>query len=52
MKTEELVNVKGGASVNTSIINSTVKAFSTALEFGRTVGSAIRRLISGTKCHA
>lgn len=52
MKTEELVNVKGGASINTSVVNSVVKAISTAMEFGRTVGSAIRRAISGTRCRA
>ena len=51
MKTEELVNVKGGA-INTSAVNSIVKAISMAMDFGRTVGSAIRRVISGTKCHA
>ena len=52
MKTEELVNVKGGASLKSSAINSVVKAISTALEFGRTVGSTIRRVVSGTRCHA
>ena len=50
MKTEELVSVKGGA-INTSVVNSVVKAISTALEFGRTVGSAIRRAIGGKKCN-
>lgn len=51
MTREELVNVKGGA-INTTAVNTVVKAISTALEFGRTVGSAIRRVISGSKCRA
>ncbi len=44
----ELIEIKGGTS--TTIINTIVKVVTTAIEIGRTVGTIIRRKISGNKC--
>ena len=44
----ELIEIRGGAS--STIINTIVKVVTTAIEIGRTVGTIIRRKISGNKC--
>jgi hypothetical protein len=44
----ELIEIRGGTS--STIINTIVKVVTTAIEIGRTVGTIIRRKISGNKC--
>ncbi len=48
---EELSNIYGGgASLSGTFINSVIKAFSMIIDFGRTVGSAIRYKKSNLTC--
>ena len=47
---EELLLVVAGASTSSSLINAISKMMSTLLDFGRSIGSAIRYAISGKKC--
>ena len=47
---EELLLIKGGASISGTLINAIVRAVNAALEFGRTLGSSIRRGIAGKTC--
>lgn len=50
MESAELRLVYGGAAISGAIINALVKSMSLALELGRSLGTAIRRLTSGSKC--
>lgn len=50
MTKEELVNIKGGASLSASIINAVIRVVSITLELGRAVGSAIKMKKSGKTC--
>lgn len=43
MNREELLVIKGGASISGTIINALVKGLSVVLELGRSLGTAIRR---------
>ncbi len=48
---EVLLNTYGGASsLSGTLINSIIKAVSFILDFGRTIGSAIRYKKSGLTC--
>lgn len=48
---EELSKTIGGAaSLSGTFINSVIKAFSLIIDFGRTIGSAIRYKKSGLTC--
>jgi len=49
MNNEELVLTIGGGW-SASMFNSVITAFKTIIDFGRQVGSTIRRLISGKFC--
>ena len=44
----ELNNISGG--ITGTVFNSIVRAFTLVLELGRTLGSSIRRIISGKYC--
>lgn len=50
LKDEELMNVDGGAGITATFLNSVSRAISTLMEVGRTLGSALRRTISGKTC--
>ena len=45
-----LTTIGGGTSISGTLINSVIKAFSLILEFGRTIGSAIKYKKSGLVC--
>ena len=49
MTDTELINVRGGGLSGT-ILNGVVKAFTIALELGRSLGTALRRIKSGNTC--
>ncbi len=51
IKHDELMNINGG-SVNFSgaILGSLVKGFNSFLDIGRSLGTSIRRLFSGSLC--
>lgn len=46
----ELMQVKGGA-ISGTIINGVVKAFTIALELGRSLGTALRRARNKNLCN-
>ena len=46
---KELININGGG-ITASYINAAARAFNTVLNFGRTVGSSIRRIIGRSYC--
>lgn len=50
MEETELKLIYGGASISGAVINALVKSISLALELGRSLGTAIRRLTTGSKC--
>lgn len=50
MNKEELLLIYGGAAISGAILNAVVRVVNAALEVGRTLGSAIRRGISGKIC--
>ena len=51
LKKDELHFIVGGAfNFNSTFLNSAVRGFNTILDLGRTVGTAIRMLISGKRC--
>lgn len=47
---EELLIIIGGASISGTLINAFVRAINAALEVGRSLGSAIRRVVNGQPC--
>lgn len=49
LKEVELYEIKGGAA-SATLINSIARLISTVLDFGRTVGSSIRRIYSKNYC--
>lgn len=46
----ELINIEGGASFSATLLNAASRAISTFMELGRNLGSAIRRVVSGSVC--
>ncbi len=47
---EDLLEIVGGASISGTLINAFVRAVNIALDVGRSLGTAIRRVISGQIC--
>ena len=47
---EELFSIKGGTSLSSSFINAIATGAKIILEIGRSLGSALRRTISGKTC--
>lgn len=45
----ELMKVTGG-SISASFLNAIARGIDTVLEIGRSLGSALRRFLSGKKC--
>lgn len=51
LNNKELMNIEGGANWFTaSFFNAASRAIQTVMEVGRSLGSAIRRSISGKYC--
>ncbi len=46
---EELLNIVGGA-ISGTMINAIVRAVNAVLEVGRSLGTAIRMIASGSRC--
>ena len=49
LNNNELINISGG-SWTAAYLNAAARAVNTILDFGRTVGSAIRRAITRSFC--
>ncbi len=50
IKEKDLININGGASVTSSIINSFVRLYNSLIDLGRTIGSSIRRIATNSLC--
>lgn len=51
LKKEELLNIEGGASLTSAAwLNAAARAITTLIDLGRSLGTAIRRSISGKVC--
>lgn len=50
LKQEETKQITGGAVSYTSAINAVIKAITTLFSVGQAVGSALRRVTSGSYC--
>ena len=46
----ELYQVKGGIKISGTLVNSVARLVNSLLEAGRSLGSGLRRLISGRLC--
>lgn len=47
---KELLNIVGGISITSSLINSIYRGINSILELGRSLGSALRRIKGGNMC--
>ncbi len=47
---EELLNIEGGLTISGSLINSLARGASVLLDLGRSLGTAIRRLVGNNLC--
>lgn len=50
MTNQELIVISGGGWLSASFLNAASRALNTIMDFGRTVGTSIRMLVSGQKC--
>lgn len=50
LNNQQLISIKGGASLNSSMLNALIKTVSTLFSIGQAVGSAIRRATSRNYC--
>lgn len=46
----EMLNIIGGASIGYSLINAITKAVNTVYSIGQSIGSSLRRVMSGKYC--
>ncbi len=50
LEKEELLQIVGGISITGSLLSSIYKGINSIMDVGRSLGSAIRRAISGSMC--
>ena len=50
LNNEELFTVNGGASITGTLINAFARGINSLLDLGRSLGSAVRRIITGSMC--
>ena len=46
----ELVAITGGASITAALVTSIVKAFNSIFDFGKMIGSSLRRIKTKNYC--
>ena len=47
----EMLNIKGGMSINGNLLSAISRMLNLVLEIGRSIGSSISRYKSGNKCY-
>lgn len=47
---QQLSDITGGVNISGTLINAFVKGINTFLDLGRSIGTAIRRVKTGTVC--
>jgi hypothetical protein len=50
LKNNELLKIEGGLTISGSLISSLVRGINIVLELGRSLGTAIRRVVDGSIC--
>ena len=50
LNNNELMNIEGGAGFTATLLNAVSRTISTVIDLGRSLGSALRRVISGNVC--
>ncbi len=50
MRKEELLLIVGGSSISGTVLNAVIRAVNAALEVGRSLGTAIRRIKTRQVC--
>ena len=50
LMTDELLAINGGTVMTPSLINALVRGMNTFLDMGRSLGSAIKRALTGSSC--
>ena len=50
LQKDELLNISGGASISASWLNAMSRAVTTLMDLGKSLGTSIRRSISGKIC--
>ena len=50
LNSHELLEITGGVNWSASFFNSVARAIDTVMDVGRSLGSAIRRLVNGSMC--
>lgn len=46
----ELIEIEGGFNITGTLLNSITKGVSVIMDIGRSLGSSIRRIMSGNLC--
>lgn len=47
---EQLANINGGINISGTLINAIIKGVNSFLDLGRSIGTAIRRVSTGSLC--
>ena len=50
MSNEELILISGGGWISAALVNAGSRALNTIIDFGRTLGTSIRMLVTGKRC--
>ena len=50
MEESELLKIYGGAAISGTVLSGVIKAFTLALELGRSLGTALRRMKDKNVC--
>ena len=50
MTEQELILITGGGWFSATLLNAASRALTTVMDFGRTVGTSIRMLVTGKRC--
>lgn len=50
LNNQELINIIGGANLNGTLINAFARGLNTILDIGRSLGTAIIRIVRGRIC--
>ena len=50
MTNQELILISGGGWLTATFLNAASRALTTIMDFGRSVGTSIRMIVSGKRC--
>ncbi len=50
LKNNQLIMIRGGLNISGTLLNSIARLMNSIMDVGRSLGSGIRRMVSGRKC--